>query len=490
MYISIVISTIIMIILVGLLVLLHALSAAFPAAGQVIATIQMILLISILILVHEAGHFFMAEVFKIRVTKFGFGLPIGPTLWSKKFGDIEILIHAFLFGGYVEFPDDDKDLNLPADSPERFMNRPAYQRFCVLSAGVFANVVWAFIFVMLTAAIWGQIPAGKYDVYVKEITAPKTESIWHSGMEVGDKIVEINGSKVYLPNTTNVFSELSKSYDGKVDSKFVEENYKKLKSLNLIFTREEIIPKDVIVKLPPLEHEKAIKLDKDVIRGFVKYKDERVILNDTQKKLRDNFKGKSIVVSDGSYTLNDIAYAISDNSAPLNIVVSRNGKRIKLKPIYPNEKGYIGINKDIREVTIQTKNPIAIVTASTKYLWKQTELLFYGLYQIFTGKIPLSELHGIIAITKVGGDVIHSSGIFSGLLLTAIISMDLAIMNFLPLPALDGGHVMFLILEKIRGRKVDEETMNKIATVFFMALIVLMIVVSFNDVYALITKKL
>ena len=72
----------------------------------------MILLLSVLILVHEAGHFFAARMFGIRVTKFGFGLPIGPTLWEKQCGDTKILVHAFLLGGYVSFPDEDKDCDL------------------------------------------------------------------------------------------------------------------------------------------------------------------------------------------------------------------------------------------------------------------------------------------------------------------------------------------------------------------------------------------
>ena len=80
--------------------------------------IIMILLISLLILVHEAGHFLAARAFGIKVEKFGFGLPFGPTLFKTKCGETEILVHAFLLGGYVSFPDDDKDCDLPPDSPQ------------------------------------------------------------------------------------------------------------------------------------------------------------------------------------------------------------------------------------------------------------------------------------------------------------------------------------------------------------------------------------
>ena len=149
-----------------------------------------------------------------------------------------------------------------------------------------------------------------------------------------------------------------------------------------------------------------------------------------------------------------------------------------------------GVMLDVKEVLIPTKGVKSAVITSGKYLYDQTYMLLYGLYQIVSGKIPLKDLHGIIAITKVGGDIIDNSGIFSGLLLIAIISLDLAIVNFLPIPALDGGHVLFLIIEKLRGKPLEEETIDKIGTAGFMFLILLMIFVIFNDIFALITKQL
>ena len=109
---------------------------------------------------------------------------------------------------------------------------------------------------------------------------------------------------------------------------------------------------------------------------------------------------------------------------------------------------------------------------------------------MFTGKIPMKDLHGIVVITKIGGDVISNNGFFSGLLLTAMISMDLALVNFLPIPALDGGHFMFLLIEKLRGKPIDEETLNKVSSFFFLLLIIFMVLVIFNDVYALVRHKI
>ena len=452
--------------------------------------IIMILLLSVLILVHEAGHFLAAKMFKMRVSKFGFGLPIGPTLWKKQFGDLEVLIHAFLLGGYVAFPDDDKNLNLPADSPDRFMNRPIYQRLVVVSAGVIANVICAFVFVVLTACILGQMPSGNYNIFVKDIVAAKQESIWQSGMQKGDRIIVANGSKINTPNAILSFVQMSKLNDGKIAEGDANSALEKIQKLNPSFEADEVVPKDVIIKLPAKVAESPVALNDNVLKGLEKHKDTRIVLSDSQKVLRNKMNDESYVVSDGTFSLKDVAYALSDGSCPVNLVVDRNGKKVELKPIYPNKDGIIGIQMEVREVVIPTKGVKAILKTSSKYLWEQTTMLIYGLYQIFAGKIPLSDLHGIIAITKVGGDVINTSGFFSGLLLTAIISLDLAIVNFLPIPALDGGHVLFLIIEKIRGKRLSDETVDKIGTFCFFVLIALMVLVCFNDIYALLLKKL
>lgn len=450
----------------------------------------MILLLSVLILVHEAGHFLAAKAFKMKVSKFGFGLPIGPTLWEKQVGDVKVLVHAFLLGGYVAFPDDDKELDLPKDSPDRFLNKPIYQRLVVVSAGVTANIICALLFVFLTAFLWGQMPSGKYDIYVNQILTDKNQTLAESGLEKGDKIIKVNGSDIESSYALLTFAQLSKKNDGKADKDFVQEVYNNLKALNPAYQENEVIPNGVLVQLPKKTDEKQVILSDKVLKGLEKYKDNEVLLTDVQKKLRDDIVGKSYLISDGSLTLKDLSYALSDGTKSLSITVLRNNEEINLKPIYPTEDGIIGIQLEAKEILIPTKGAKSIITTSCQYLYDQTYMLLYGLYQIFTGKIPLKDLHGIIVITKVGGDIIDNSGIFSGLLLTAIISLDLAIVNFLPIPALDGGHVMFLLIEKLRGKPLDEETIDKIGTAGFMFLILLMVFVIFNDIFALITKQL
>lgn len=455
--------------------------------------IIMLLLLSVLVLVHEAGHFLAARFFKIKVEKFGFGLPIGPTLYETQWGDTKILIHAFLLGGYVAFPDDEKDCGLAKDSPERFSNKPIYQRAIVISAGVFANIICAFAFVFLTAALWGHMPSGKYDIYVNDIVAPKSvstpENIWQSGIQKKDKIVEINDSKIDNTYALLKFIQLSKTDDGKIDISAAINNFIELKKLNPALLKDEIIPEGVAIQLPPSKLENFVSIDSKVLKGMKKYKNSWVSLTMPQQRLRDELKGKLVYVSDGKYSLKDISYAISDNSRPIYMKIQRNGKIIDLKPVLANKKGLIGIKLEAKEILIPTKTPKAVLTIGTKFLRDNTYMMLYGLYQIVTGQVPLRDLHGIVAITKVGGDVIDNNGIFSGLLLIAIISMDLAIVNFLPIPALDGGHIMFLIIEKLRGKPIDENIIEKIGNTGFWFLILLMCFVIFNDIFGLITKK-
>ena len=452
--------------------------------------IIMLLLLSLLIIVHEAGHFFAARYFGIKVDKFGFGLPFGPTLFEKKIGDVAVLVHALLLGGYVSFAEDDKDCTLPADSPQRFTNKPIWQRLIVVSAGVISNVVCAFFLVLFSALIWHHLPSGAYDVSVTQIVAPKDASVWKSGLQTGDIITSVNNTKITNTSVLLSIVQLSKGHDGLVDPDFVQSNMARLKRLNPGLTKNEIIPPDVVIRLPEFLSEKPIYLDENTARGLKRYRDNQYKLSSKIVKLRDIIGDSTYYVSNGNFTLHDVAEAISDNVKPLNIVVNRSGKVVRLKPLYPAKNGAIGIQLSSKEKLMPAKSLFGAITGSVKYLSENTYLMLLGLKQTLTGEVSLKDLHGIVAITKVGGDIINNSGMFYGLLLTAIISMDLAIINFLPIPALDGGHVMFLLIEKIRGKKVSEQVVEKIATVCFLLLIALMVFVIVNDIYALITQKL
>ncbi len=450
--------------------------------------IIMILLLSLLILVHEAGHFFAARAFGIRVDKFGFGLPVGPTLFKKKIGDVEVLVHAFLLGGYVSFPDDEKDCDLPKDSPERFANKPIWQRAIVVSAGVIANVICAIALVMLVAIVSKQLPSGNYEIYASEISAPKEASIWDSGLQKGDRILQVNGCDINNAYSFVTIVKNSAKNNGIISTKTIENNYTKLKELNPGLSRDEIIPENLSIRLPEDIDKDIITMDKYALRGAKYFKKEGIKISENLNELKKEINGKKYYTSSGKYTLYDVAQALSDDVHPINITVERNGKVIKLKPVYPDENGIIGIGLGAKQTVIKTTTAPAVIKESCVYLWDNTYMMIYSLGQLFTGNIPLKDMHGVVAITKIGGDMIEKSGKSSGILLAALISMNLAILNILPIPALDGGHLMFMFIEKIMGKPVDEKVIEIISTVFFSLLIILMIFVVFNDITLIVRK--
>ena len=448
----------------------------------------MILLLSLLILVHEAGHFFAARAFGIRVDKFGFGLPVGPTLYKTKVGNVEILVHAMLLGGYVSFPDDEKDCDLPKDSPERFINKPVWQRAIVVSAGVIANVICAIALVLVVAIFSGQLPSGNYEVYAGDISAPKEASIWTSGLQKGDKIIKANGCDVNNVYSLVTIVKNSAKNNGFINKSILEENYTKLKELNPGLTKDELIPEGIAIRLPQNISKEVIVMDMYAAKGAKYFVNKGEKFDENLKNLISIVEGKNVYLSNGKYSLYDLAQVLSNGIHPVNLTVNRNGEIIELNPIYPDEKGIIGISLATKQIMIKTNRPIPIIKESFTYLCENTYIMMYSLGQLFTGNIPLKDMHGVVAITKIGGDMIDKAGASSGILLAALISMNLAILNILPIPALDGGHLMFLIIEKIIGRPVSENIIETISTIFFSLLIILMIFVLFNDITLIVNK--
>ena len=450
--------------------------------------IIMILLLSLLILVHEAGHFLSARAFGIKVDKFGFGLPIGPTLYKTKVGDVEVLIHAFLLGGYVSFPDDEKNCALPADSPERFANKPAWQRAVVVSAGVIANVICALALVMVVAIYSKQLPSGNYEIFAGDISAPKDASIWNSGLKKGDKILKANGCDINNVYSFVTIVKNSAKNNGTITFETVDKNFERLKALNPGLSKDEIIPAGIAIRLPQELDEDVVTMDKYMAKGAKYFKKEGIELDKNLSELDKELEGKTVYTSDGKFTMYDVAKAMSNGVHPINLVVERNGEQIELKPIYPDENGIIGIALGTKQTMIETNTLPLVVKGSCDYLWDNTYMMVYSLGQLFTGNVPMKDLHGVVAITKIGGDMIDKNGKSSGILLAALISMNLALLNILPIPALDGGHLMFLLIEKIIGKPLDDKVIEIISTVFFSLLIILMIFVVFNDITLIIRK--
>lgn len=451
--------------------------------------IIMILLISVLILVHELGHFLVARAVGLKPEKFGFGLPFGPTLYEKKWGDTVVCVHALLLGGYVSFADDDPDSPLPEDDENRIMNRPVWQRFLIVSAGVFANAVLAYVLVLIVALGSGGLPVGKYNVYVDDLYPKSTTVATEAGFAAKDKIIKLDKAEINNPAVFLALLNENATYNSKVYEEKVEAVSSAIRKLNPSLGEEISAGTEVILPERTPESPMIEPVLKKINPGE-DYENKKIVeLNDLQKSLRDKTKNSLKFKAEQDITLEDLATAISDTEHPLTIVVLRNGKEVSFENVIPNEKGVIGIKLSFEEISQKTTGLLSAVKNSWTYLWINTTMMIDGLVKLFTGKIPMGELHGIIAIAKVGGDVIQYQGIWKGFLLTAIISMNLAILNLLPIPALDGGHILFLAIEKVFGKRFSTDMQETFVRYGFSFLILLMVFVICNDIFALVTKK-
>lgn len=463
--------------------------------------IIMILLISLLVLVHEAGHFFAAKMCGIRVTRFGIGMPIGPSWKLFKWGHTVFYLHAFLFGGYVSFPDDeiekkedetsqeqDKEEQEEIPENELYENKTIGQKLFVVSAGVLMNIVFAFFLVIFAASVYHKLPTSTQNLFVDSFSANATSNAKDVGLIKGDKIIKVNDMEVKSLYQLTFFAKNSKLFDDYAQKDLIEKNLNQLKKLNPNI--KEQLNKGETIILPKLSPENSLKVSSDMLIGLEKYKKDGISLNQAQIALRNEVYNKNKITLGFDYSLNDLAIALSDTYKPVKITILRDNKEISFENIIVQKEGLFGIMLHIEEIFTETKTIKDIVVKSYSYLYETTATMLKGLWQLFSGKVSMSDMHGVIAVVKVGGDIIASKGLLNGLLLTAMISMNLAIMNFLPIPALDGGHVMFLLIEKITGKKPSKEAGEKITNFFFMLLILLMVAICYNDIFALITKKL
>ncbi len=462
--------------------------------------ILMLLLISLLIIVHELGHFVAAKLTGVRVSKFAIGLPFGPTLYKKKFGETTFLIHSFLLGGYVSFPDDncpenkeelnDKDEEqLPEDSPLRFKNKSGSQQAFILVSGVLCNVIFAFVLVLFCAFYYQKIPTNTYEVFVAGTNKPEnTSNILLKGVQKGDILYKINGIKIDNPQEFFFVLQNAKPFDGKVSEVKQNEVLKNILSINASYDENSIVKQGATINLPKRTYEEKLMTDKETALGLKKLKTNEIKLTPDEILLRDKINSNKITLSE-DIPIKAIANAYADYYKPFDITILRNGKTIELKDVIPDKSGILGIKLSYTQNYTETKSIKTALSATNTYISENTRLMVVGLWQLVTGNVPLNQMHGIVAITKIGGDIIEHKGLMEGLLLTAIISIDLALINILPIPALDGGHLMFLIIEKITRRKIDEKAYEILNSIFFYALMLLMIFIVGNDIFAIVTKQ-
>jgi len=438
--------------------------------GVLIMVGQVILGLSILIVLHELGHFLAARAFGIKVEKFYLFFDAwGVKLFKFNYKGCEYGIGWLPLGGYVKIAgmiDESMDTEQLKGEPQpwEFRSKPAWQRLIVMLGGIIVNiVVGILVFWMLTFKM------GNTDVKMDQlVNGIVPGSIGESiGLKAGDKVIAIDGHRV------ENYSELlgSKVLMGGV-SLTVERDGA---------TTEIKVPADLLNTLSDKKGEKFIEPRfkttsiAQVAPGSVASKmgftkgDSIVALNDTPVPFFDQFR----------------TLVKANINKPVVIKVIRAGAEVSLKGNVPADAMLgISVNHDnsIKSFTtnytlmeafpIGAKKAFTVITDNAK-----------GFGKIFKGEVRADKaLSGPIGIATLFGTEVDWIRFWS---LVGMLSMALAFMNLLPIPALDGGHVVFLLIEMIQGKPLSEKFLEKAQMVGFFILLGLMVFIFGNDIFKL-----
>ena len=421
---------------------------------QLVMAAQLILALTILVAIHEFGHFITAKLFGMRVPKFFIFFDAwGKKLWSKKVGDTEYGIGWLPLGGYVQISgmidetQSAKDLQKEPE-PWEFRAKPIWQRFIVMIAGIVMNLILGFmLFVFITKHYRAEyIPMteiNKEGIYA----LPAAEEI---GFKNGDKIISINGSTPERFNDAKTFRVmLNGSFE-------VERNGQK----QIIQTPPDFANKlkaGFIAPLPQKTVISQIAPDLGADKAGLKQGDEIT-------KLQGHAVGRFLPFRDSlaQYKNSSVQLEILREGKPLSITaqVDTAGK-LGFIPDY--EAGY-------------SKKPYTIGSAFGYGISDGWDLLIgqaLSIGKMFKGDINVREnLASPIGIAQIYGSEWDWSRFWS---ITAMLSLVLAFMNLLPIPALDGGHIVFLGIEAVMGRKVPEHILEKAQIVGFVLVMALMV---------------
>lgn len=432
---------------------------------------QLLLSISILVAVHEMGHLLAAKYFGMRVEQFSIGFP--PKLISFKKGETEYALSAIPLGGYVKISgmiDESLDTDTMKQEPQpwEFRSKPAWQRLIVMLGGIFVNVVVGILIFIGVTYTFGET------YFLKDVinenggfqVGPVGESI---GLKTGDKIVKINGQDFeYLQDIIKPETLLADNayYTIERDGKLIDIN----------------IPPDFIQKFNK----------RDGLGTFVSFRVAPVIAEVSKETLADRMglqAGDKIVEVNGQPVayIDEVNAAVKTTGDSIQLGVLRAGQVITFKESFKDQKS-IGFRADTKMLEEKLEKQMSYgflesIPLGTERAFTTLVVQVKAFGKVISGVLsPRESLSGPIGIMQAYGTVWDWERFWS---LTGVLSLVLAFMNLLPIPALDGGHVMFLSYEMIARRKPSDkflETAQKIGMVF---LLTLMVLIFANDIIKL-----
>ncbi|ERM84394.1 peptidase [Rhodonellum psychrophilum GCM71 = DSM 17998] len=429
---------------------------------------QLLLGLSILVGLHELGHLLTAKMFGMRVEKFSIGFP--PKIIGFQWGETEYSIGAIPLGGFVKISgmvDEsmDKDQLSAEPQPWEFRSKPAWQRLIVMLGGIIVNVVTGIIIFVVLVHQRGETYYSRDQVIENGIVAYEIGQ--QIGFQDGDKVLDINGQPYVSINELSGGEALLSSggyYSvdrggevvkidiprGFINSFSNEESMSKFINIRFPFEIQEVAPKSAAEAIGLQKGDKIIAVNDRPIEYF----------NELQTSLGE-LKGEKAELT--IQRNGEILSKTADVSAEGTIGIAINSL---LSPVV--KKYAIG-----ESIAKGTQRAFGVVIVNAKALGK-----------MFTGEVSAKNVSGPIGMAQIYGNQWDWVKFWT---ITGLISMILAFMNLLPIPALDGGHVMFLLYEMISGRSPSDKFLENAQKVGMVLLLALMVFAIGNDILKLFT---
>ncbi|ATP57195.1 RIP metalloprotease RseP [Pedobacter ginsengisoli] len=435
-------------------------------SGLIMAA-QLLLGLSILVILHELGHFLAARAFGIKVEKFYLFFDAwNVKLFSFKKGDCEYGIGWLPLGGYVKIAGmidesmDTEQMNQPAQ-PWEFRSKPAWQRLIVMLGGVIVNIVVGILIFWMLTFKYGEtfIPNSSVQNGINPGSIGK-----EIGLQKGDKVIAVNGnkvirfdelisSKVLLGNTNLTVIRGDRTLDIKVPENILN----KVSDLGI----------EAFISRAPLLTSTVDSVYGNALKAGLKQGDKIVAVNNAPVRFSADVRDEL-----QKYKKKAVKFQINRGTEKLTYNI----------PV--DSAGTIGIAFNIDEIKQQTINYgfFEALPIGANQAWKTFSDNAKGIWKVVTGKIQANKaFSGPVEIARkvYGGEWIWARFWAS----TGFISIALAFMNLLPIPALDGGHVVFLIVEMIKGKPLGDKFMERAQIVGFVLLLSLMVFVLGNDIF-------
>jgi regulator of sigma E protease len=438
------------------------------ALAQILSQIfYFIIIIGVLVLIHELGHFLAAKAFGMRVERFSIGFP--PRAFGKKIGDTDYCISWLPIGGYVKISgmvDESLDTENLAKEPEpwEFRAKPVWQRIIVIVAGVVMNVLLAI------AIFWGiNLTQGSQHHMVTTIGNVRPASVAEQhGLRAGDRIVSINDREMKTWEAIReavVYAQLSTDLviryerDGTIQRLHIPNAaISGLEAGNVGMT-----PQGASTFIA------AIEPGMPASRVGLSERDVLVSIN-----------GEDV------FTPGDVVRIVSASpQTPVKMIWTRDGKRMA-SMVTPTEHGKIGIIPVLSidaPVEVVHYGAFEALSVGVTGLIRITDIFLTNIWHIIIGEASFKQsIGGPVKIAEMAAQSAEA-GIYSFLSLMALLSISLAIINIFPIPALDGGHLVFLIYEGLFRREVPTKIKIALQQVGMVLLLALMLFVIYNDIF-------